>query len=244
MTGWALRNLLTCHVFWPLVILPLYLARSFNLEKSGPSKGVLAPLPQDHSARTAVIGLLIVMLIVLLGIALPKTVRLFAPPRHEAAPGPIPGPEAKVLLPAPYDSVKDRSEQNRHVATQADSPNARKAEVEKILGGKSDVKEVKVGEKTLKVGDTALISKWEWVDVMNLTPVKSANSTFVFKERGWFDSCGVDDGGTIKILGFTDDKARALVEYTTPRGAEAAGTKAPSGIQYFITVRRFAQLKT
>jgi hypothetical protein len=78
---------------------------------------------------------------------------------------------------------------------------------------------------------------------MNLTPVKSANGSFVFQENGHFETCGVDGGGTIKVLGFTDDKARALVEYTLQEGAVAAGTRAPSGVQYFITVGRLAQMK-
>lgn len=120
---------------------------------------------------------------------------------------------------------------------------ALRAEVEKIVSGKSDVKEVRAGDKTLKIGDTATISKWEWVDVMNLTPVKSANNSFVFKDLGSFDSCGVDNGGTIKILGFSDDKARALVEYTLPKGVGARGTRAPSGIQYFLPVAKFTQMK-
>jgi hypothetical protein len=135
------------------------------------------------------------------------------------------------------------AERTDEVPNQPPAAAALKAEVEKIAGGRSRVTEVKVGDKVLKVGDTAPVKAWEWVDVMNLIPVESRNARFVFKEDGDFDRCGVDEGGTIKILGFTDDKTRALVEYTLPKGTKAAGTKAPSGVQYFILVSKFAQMK-
>jgi hypothetical protein len=134
-------------------------------------------------------------------------------------------------------------ERTNEVQDQPPASAALKALVEKIVGGRSGVTEVKVGARVLKVGDTAPVKAWEWVDVMNLLPVESRNRRFVFKEEGDFDTCGVDAGGTIKILGFTDDKTRALVEYTLPKGVEAGGTKAPSGVQYFILVSKFAQMK-
>jgi hypothetical protein len=116
-------------------------------------------------------------------------------------------------------------------------------QVQKIIAGKSDIHEINVAGQVLGVGDTALVSKWGSVEVMNLSPVRSTNSSFVFKEQGHFDTGGVVAGGTIKILGFTDDKSRALVEYTLPNGAQAAGVQAPSGVQYFISVISFTQMK-
>lgn len=119
-----------------------------------------------------------------------------------------------------------------------------RATVTKIVEGNSKLKEITVDDRTLSVGETKTISTKQWVHVMNLTPVQSRNSSFVFKEWGGFSSCLLWEGGTVSILGFSDDQKRILVEYTLPEGIEAGGTKAPSGIQYFMTVEDFTGRKT
>jgi hypothetical protein len=119
-----------------------------------------------------------------------------------------------------------------------------KAQVEKITTGKSTVREVEFDGKNWKVGDTKPVTGWQWVTVMNLTPVEGDRSLYRFQDKGELDTCGVSEGGTLKVLGFTDDREQALVEYRAPAGSRAAGTMAPSGIQYFIPVRPHAELRT
>jgi hypothetical protein len=120
---------------------------------------------------------------------------------------------------------------------------ALKAQVEKIVAGKSEVNRVTVGGRTVEAGDTAPLSRdYVRVDVMNLTPVKDSSTTYLFRDRGDFDSCVVSDGGVVRVLGFTDDGAQALVEYAPPDWAVKSGAGAPAGVQYFLAVERVVTL--
>src|SRR5262249_40125763 len=111
-----------------------------------------------------------------------------------------------------------------------------KAQVEKIVSGKSERKEVKVRDRTLKAGDTAPARDGQRFTVMNASPVASGNSRFSFGHTGLTTA-----ESTVSIIGFTDDGQRALVEYTLPKGRGAAGTLLPTGVRFFLSVEEFAQ---
>jgi len=119
-----------------------------------------------------------------------------------------------------------------------------KRELEKILHGESDLKEVGVGGLVLKVGDKARIPEGGRVDVMNLDSVTqhyvNGSKELVFSDDGVYETCVVKTGGIIEVLGFISDK-RALVEYDAP--GKPLGTEAPDGVQYLIEPEKFIALK-
>ena len=82
-----------------------------------------------------------------------------------------------------------------------------------------------------------------WVDVLNLTPVKSANSSFVFKDMGRLDAAVVQEGGTIEILGFSNDRERPLVRYTAAPRTSPGGTAAPSGLLFLLDLDKVTKLE-
>lgn len=88
---------------------------------------------------------------------------------------------------------------------------------------------------------TAKVAGHEWVDVKNLEPVSSQNSSFVFG-----DSCSINQSGTVTIVGLVEadslpqrmgDPAQLLVRYAQPGGAY--GERCPTGTLFLMTQGEF-----
>jgi len=88
----------------------------------------------------------------------------------------------------------------------------------------------------VKAGDVRKVSKWTWVDVVNLEPVvqryRNAKVELTFGE-----TCGVEEGGTMTAVGFDEKQKRVLVRYKAP--GEALGTPCPSGVLFFVPLEVF-----
>lgn len=85
----------------------------------------------------------------------------------------------------------------------------------------------------IKKGDVAKVPSWTWVDVKNVQPVKSGNTSFSYGEH-----CGVQHGGTVTVLGVVGD--RVLVRYSI--ADVQYGTPCPSGIVFFTTKGTFSAM--
>lgn len=105
-----------------------------------------------------------------------------------------------------------------------------KESVRRILSGKGDdPKEVKVGKKRFKIGDTITLSQKEEVVVVNEEPVSYPNG----KKLSFGSNCQIEAGGELEILGFYMGMTpEALVRYKG--SGQAQDNKAcPSGVMFF-----------
>lgn len=123
----------------------------------------------------------------------------------------------------------------------ADTPDQRaalKAQLEKIHAKKSPVTEVTIRGQTVKVGDSGPLPDDARVEVMNLVPVGPRNDRVGFRDTGPLDRTTVRGGGEIRVLGFTDDKADALVEYVSEdRDRDEHGQ-----VEFLMSVHAFVRL--
>jgi hypothetical protein len=101
---------------------------------------------------------------------------------------------------------------------------SRAGQMQAILGGKSRVAEVESEGKTVKVGDTARVPEWDTVHVLD--------------EDGEPARGIVEYGGSLEVLGFTDDRREVLVQYTPPKGSVGA-EGAPEKTRFFLPVDKF-----
>lgn len=112
-----------------------------------------------------------------------------------------------------------------------------------ILEGKSYYDGISIQDHDIYVGSKAEIDDWDWVDVLNLEAItqnyRNSSSDIGFNKNGDYDTCGVEKGGTIEVLGILQDK-RLLVEYTAP--GNPAGTPCPSGTHFMMQPGEFIQL--
>ena len=87
-------------------------------------------------------------------------------------------------------------------------------------------------------GDTFKVPTWQWVKPM--LPIENQYNSVLLgswqtPSSGFLsfgDTCGMKMGGEVKILGFTQDEAQALVEYASP--GDDLGTPCPSGAIFFL----------
>ncbi|MBU0707357.1 hypothetical protein KKG41_03220 [Patescibacteria group bacterium] len=86
----------------------------------------------------------------------------------------------------------------------------------------------------VNVDDTAIVSGWEWVDVLNDKPVTQhfSNGESTLKKG---ETCGIEEGGTITVVKVNGQKL--LVEYTAP--GSPMGTPCPSGVLFEIATSDF-----
>ena len=97
-------------------------------------------------------------------------------------------------------------------------------------------------------GDTFKVPGWQWVSPMlpienqyrsvSLGNWQTPSSGFL----GFGDSCGIKMGGEVRILGFTENEAQALVRYTFSGGT--LGTPCPSGAIFFLNVSQLGTMNT
>jgi hypothetical protein len=93
-----------------------------------------------------------------------------------------------------------------------------------------------VFSQEIKKGDTAIVPNWDWIDVMNPVPVKQICQGK--REIGYGETCGIQKGGTVKVVGI--DGNRLLVIYEAP--GESVGTPCPSGVVFFISKNNFSKM--
>jgi hypothetical protein len=86
-------------------------------------------------------------------------------------------------------------------------------------------------------GDTAKIPGWEWVNVMNPDPVRQ-NFSGSAKYLGYGETCGIEMGGTVKVVGIDGD--RVLLVYAAP--GNPIGTPCPSGVMFFMSKENFSKM--
>lgn len=84
-------------------------------------------------------------------------------------------------------------------------------------------------------GDSAIVPEWKWVDARNSSPVKSGNDTYSYG-----DTCGIERGGKLTVVGVAGDIL--LVSYSTdaPRG----GTSCLPGVNFLISEKEFSAMTT
>ena len=88
-------------------------------------------------------------------------------------------------------------------------------------------------EKTIKVGDTAIVPEWERITVMNPTPISNAHVTFYFES-----TCDIERGGKLTVIAIHEDKL--LVRYKIK--GEPGGIQCPSGAIFFVSKEKFSQM--
>ncbi len=94
-------------------------------------------------------------------------------------------------------------------------------EITNILNGGSSIETA----NGLSVGQELPVPSWQWVDVQNSAVQRFRDGTQLLQRD---DTCGISEGGKIKILGFLSDQETALLSYTAPR--PQVGTPCPSGV--------------
>ena len=82
----------------------------------------------------------------------------------------------------------------------------------------------------LSAGDTFQIANWQWVDLAEPAMNSYSNG------HSETDHCGIKKDGEVTILGFTENEAQALVEYTF--SGDTLGTPCPSGAKFFLSISR------
>lgn len=102
----------------------------------------------------------------------------------------------------------------------------------------TDQEKINIKDYEIKVGDQAKIYDKGWVDVVNSVPIIRGpkNNSWQFK---YGDSCIIQRGRDIEVLGFTKDKV--LVEYSGAGFTE--GTFCPDEIQFLLTPEEFISQK-
>ena len=80
----------------------------------------------------------------------------------------------------------------------------------------------------LSIGQIVNIPEWQWVDVVKRV-IDETDKDYL--EKG--DSCGIQRGEQLEILGFSNDAKLALVENDT---RDSGGTPCPTGAIFFLAV--------
>jgi hypothetical protein len=87
----------------------------------------------------------------------------------------------------------------------------------------------------IRVGDRAKVVKFQWVDVLNRTPIKSGNGEFSLGGSG-----SIDVGGTVTVLAVIKNND-VLVEYGLDH--KAYGAPLPSGAMFFLSKEEFLAME-
>ena len=95
-------------------------------------------------------------------------------------------------------------------------------DVRSILAG-AGPQEMEVDARRWRVGEVRYVDEWEWVEVA-IPNDEREDLTFP-------ETCGVEPLGELKILGFSERRVSALVEYTAPGSSE--GTACNTGDLFF-----------
>lgn len=92
---------------------------------------------------------------------------------------------------------------------------------------------------SMKRGSSTTIPSWEWVRVLNPTPVTQhfRNGGFPLKYE---DTCGIEAGGVITVLGSLTSSTY-LVKYTAP--GSPMGTPCPSGVLFEIDKNAYNKMR-
>lgn len=91
--------------------------------------------------------------------------------------------------------------------------------------------------ENLAVGAEAVVPDWEWVTVLNESPVRVVYSNGT-GELVSGDTCGIEFGGTVRVSEIrTSD---LLVEYTAPGNPK--GTRCPSEVRFTLPIQEFLSL--
>ncbi len=132
-----------------------------------------------------------------------------------------PCPEGALFFLTVDDELKTFDESYEMILKQEQ---ARDKMVETILSGSKDLpKEV----EGLSIGQIVNIPGWQWVNVVK--DIVDENDSYTL-EKG--ESCGIQKGGQLEILGFSYGADLVLVENKTG----GAGTPCPEGALFFLTV--------
>ncbi len=107
-------------------------------------------------------------------------------------------------------------------------------------------------DEIFRRGDSIPIgSHWDWKAAVNLQLVTARydNGDFPLgganEEGNRWGTSAVEFGGVSTILGFTDDKRNALLEYTSPLEEGAiTGNSSPNGMQYFEHVTALSRIRS
>ena len=81
----------------------------------------------------------------------------------------------------------------------------------------------------LSIDQKINIPEWQWVSVIREVENQYSNGNSMIEVE---DTCGIQKGGQLQVLGFSPDSKLALVEYLT----EALGAPCRVGAMFFITV--------
>lgn len=122
---------------------------------------------------------------------------------------------------------------NRFAALQEDIQGTKEA-VGKILAGKG-----RKATTSMKAGDSVKVPSWRWIDLVNQAPIQQrfSNGTSMI---GFGDRCGIEVGGTLEVIGFSDDGNSAVVRYSAP--GRPMGTPCPDGVLTVFNVAKLSSL--
>ena len=85
----------------------------------------------------------------------------------------------------------------------------------------------------VSVDQTIRVPKWKWVNVVERVESNYTNGPAML-EKG--ESCGIQEGGELRVLSFSPDSSAALVENLTG----GPGTSCPTGVKFVISAEELA----
>lgn len=109
----------------------------------------------------------------------------------------------------------------------ADQTKALTAEARAILDGNGPQVMTAAGRRWA-VGDVVYVNEGQWVSPLHPQGRRDRTSTS--------ESCGIEPGGALTILGFNEARQAALLQYTPP-GPTTSGTRCPSATYFFYRVK-------
>lgn len=107
-----------------------------------------------------------------------------------------------------------------------------RSDFDKHIQAKMDEEKSKQGPTALAVGQKIMVPGWQWVEMTKSTRQEFRNGSKLLAKG---DRCGIQEGATVAILGFSKDEQHALVEYSLEE--TSYGTPCPSGAEFFLTVK-------
>ena len=109
----------------------------------------------------------------------------------------------------------------------ADQTRLLTAEAKAILDGNGPQVMTAAGRRWA-VGDVVYVNEGQWITPLHPQGRRDRTSAG--------ESCGIEPGGALTILGFNEVRQAALLQYTPP-GPTTSGTRCPSGTYFFFRVK-------
>ena len=109
----------------------------------------------------------------------------------------------------------------------ADQTRLLTAEAKAILDGNGPQMMTAAGRRWA-VGDVVYVNEGQWITPLHPQGRRDHTSAG--------ESCGIEPGGALAILGFNEVRQAALLQYTPP-GPTTSGTRCPSGTYFFFRVK-------